>query len=128
MRTKKMAVTYAIELMAAMFVYAALLVATIKFGRPMQEGLLRTLVLLSPMLGFVLAGWAILRHFRRTDEYMRQNALESVAITAAITAALTFSYGFLETAGYPRLSMFWVWPVMGAVWALVLAVQAWRMR
>lgn len=24
--------------------------------------------------------------------------------------------GFLETAGFPRLSMFWVWGVMGALW------------
>ncbi|MES3020155.1 MAG: hypothetical protein V4857_01090 [Pseudomonadota bacterium] len=128
MRTKKMMAIYTAELMGALLVYAVLLVASIKFGRPMQEGLLRTLVLLSPMTGFVLGGWVILRHFRRTDEYMRQNALEGVAITAAISAALSFSYGFLETAGYPKLSMFYVWPVMGLVWGVVNGIQAWRMR
>ena len=37
---------------------------------------------------------------------------------AAVTAALSFSYGFLESAGFPKLSMFWVWSVMGVVWAL----------
>ena len=26
--------------------------------------------------------------------------------------------GVLENAGYPKLSMFWVWPVMGVVWGL----------
>ena len=70
-------------------------------------------------MGFGLAIWAIARHLGRIDEYLRQQLLETFAIGAAITAAVTFSYGFLETAGFPFVSMFWVWPVMGASWALV---------
>ena len=27
-----------------------------------------------------------------------------------------FTYGVLENAGYPRLSMFWVWGIMGFTW------------
>ena len=45
-------------------------------------------------------------------------SLESIAIGAAVTAALSLTYGFLESAGFPKLSMFWVWPVMGLVWGL----------
>jgi hypothetical protein len=71
------------------------------------------------MIGFLLAIWALARHLRRIDEFMRQTMLETFAIGAAVTAAVTFSYGFLETAGFPRISMFAVWPIMGASWMLV---------
>ena len=36
--------------------------------------------------------------------------------------------GFLENAGYPRLSMFTVWPVMGAVWAVLAIAENARNR
>jgi hypothetical protein len=116
---KQIARTYRRELGLAFAVYIVLLFSAIHFGRPMAEGTLRTIILLTPMIGFGLAIWAIARHVSRIDEYMRQTMLETFAIAAAITAAVTFSYGFLETAGFPRISMFAVWPVMGGAWGLV---------
>ncbi|TBU72195.1 hypothetical protein DNK10_21850 [Pseudomonas daroniae] len=49
----------------------------------------------------------------------------ALAITFVGTALLTFSYGFLEVAGFPRLSMFFVWPVLASLWALG-TFAAWR--
>ena len=40
------------------------------------------------------------------------------ALQAFGTALLTFTYGFLETTGFPKLSMFFVWPLMGAFWVI----------
>jgi hypothetical protein len=120
---KKVARTYRRELGLAMVVYVVLLFSANRFGRPLAEGPLRTIILLSPMIGFGLAIWAIARHVRRIDEYMRQTFLETFAIAAATTAALTFSYGFLETAGYPRISMFSVWALMGISWGLVCMIR-----
>lgn len=119
---------YFAELGGALGVYIVLLLASIRFGRPLPEGVLRTIVLLSPMAGFALMLWAVARHFRRLDEYLRLQLLESWALAAAITAGLTFSYGFLETAGYPRLSMFSVWAVMGSAWGLVNIVRSMLQR
>jgi predicted membrane protein len=121
---KKVMRLYHRELFCAFAVYAVLLFSAIHFGRPMAEGALRTLILVLPMIGFGLMIWSIARHVRRIDEYRRQSMLETFAIAAAITAAATFSYGFLETAGFPRLSMFTVWPVMGASWMLVAVARA----
>ena len=45
--------------------------------------------------------------------YQRIRLLENIAVAAAITLAGTFTYGFLETAGFPKVSMFWVWIGMG---------------
>ena len=84
----------------------------------MEEGLARTLLLLTPVVPLLLAVWAIARHFSRMDEFMRLRSLESLAIAAAVTAGLSLTYGFLESAGFPKLSMFWVWGVMGIIWGL----------
>lgn len=111
-----------------MAVYAAILVAALHFGRPMAPGTARLLVLLSPMIGFVLMLWALVRHFRRMDEFIRQLFLENVAIASAITVGLTFTYGFLEGAGYPRLSMFSVWMMLCACFALVAMVRRFATR
>lgn len=112
MHEKRVGKAYMRELMGSLALYMVLLFAAVRWGRPMEEGVARTLVLLSPMIGFGLALWAIARHFGRIDEYVRMRLLETIALAAAITAGLTFSYGFLETAGYPKLSMFTVWCVL----------------
>lgn len=109
---------YRLELFAAMVVYIAVLAASIRFARPMPEGTLRTLLLASPMIPIGIAIWVIARHFARIDEFMRLRALENLGIAAAVTAGWTFSYGFLETAGFPRLTMFTVWGSIGFVWML----------
>lgn len=118
MREQEAAKRYLLELFGSITAYIALLVAAIAYGRSMPAGLLRTGILLSPMIGFGLMLWVVVRHFRRLDEYIRRLFLENTAIAAAITAGLTFTYGFLETAGYPKLSMFSVWMLMGTAWGL----------
>jgi hypothetical protein len=116
---RKIILRYMGELSATMILYTAVLVISIEVGRPMHPGLDRTLIELSPMIPVVLAIIVIARHFRRMDEYVRLRALESIAISFAVTAGGTFTYGFLENTGFPRLSMFTVWGVMGAVWLAV---------
>lgn len=128
MHEKRVNRIYLRELGGALLVYVAILLAAIQFGRPMEEGVLRTLVLASPMIGFCLAVWAVARHVRRVDEFIRQSTLETLAIAAAVTAGLSFTYGFLETAGYPKLSMFTVWPVMGGVWGALACLRNWLDR
>ena len=124
MHEKRINRVYLREFFGAMFVYMLLLVAASKLGRPMADGLARTLALASPMIGVLLVIWAIARHFRRVDEFVRLYTLENMAIAAAVTSGLTFTYGFLENAGYPLLSMFIVLPVMFGVWGLVTCVRA----
>jgi hypothetical protein len=128
MHEQKVARAYQLELWTAIAVYAVLLIGSITLARPMPEGPLRTALLVLPMLGFALMIRAIVRHVARIDEYQRRRMLESIGIAFAITGAVTFSYGFLETAGFPRLSMFSVWIVMGASWLTVSLVRKWSGR
>ncbi len=94
------------------------------FAKLMQPGVARLLVLISPMLGFGLMLWVLVRAYRRMDEFLRQLLLENCAIAAGIAAALTFTYGFLEGVGYPRLSMFTVWVLLGASWGLTAIARS----
>ena len=121
-------IRYYRELTGALVLYAAVLVTALTFGQQMPSGAARTMLYVSPMLPFLLAVWAIVRQIRRSDEFIRKTTLEHVAIAAAVTAGWTFTYGFLENAGYPRLSMFTVWPVMGAVWGVLAIASCLRQR
>jgi hypothetical protein len=109
---KRITRAYLLELAGALAVYILLLATAVVQARAMPEGTMRTVLTASPMAGFGLMIWAIARHLNRIDEYQRLRILESIAIGAAVTAGLTFTYGFLEGAGFPRISMFTVWCVL----------------
>jgi len=128
MHEQKIKRIYNREFLSAMAIYVVMLTVSIRWGRGMDDGVLRTVVLASPMVGFMLALWAVVRQIRRIDEYVRQTMLENLAIAAGVTAGLSFTYGFLETAGFPKLTMFAVWPVMGGAWFLMTGLRCWTDR
>ncbi len=119
---------YLLELIGALALYSVLLGLSVTFGPRMSSGALQTAIFVCPMAGFLLVVWAVVRQIRRSDEFIRKTTLEYLAIAAAVTAGWTFTYGFLENAGYPKLSMFTVWPVMGAVWGVLACVERLRHR
>ena len=115
---------YLKELSATFALYAVLLVGSIELLTHVAiPAPWRDLIALSPMLAGLALPWVVLRELRRMDELQTRIQLEALGFSFAGTALLTFSYGFLEGLGYPRLSMFGVWPVMAVLWivGLVLA-------
>ncbi|MDO8171120.1 hypothetical protein [Acetobacter tropicalis] len=66
--------------------------------------------------------WVILRQFGRMDELQRRIQFEALAFAFAGTALLTFSYGFLETVGFAKISMFSVWGIMAVLWCVGMIV------
>jgi hypothetical protein len=108
--------TYQRELAGAAVAYLIVLTGSLTLAKSMTEGVLRTALLLTPVIPIGLMIWVIARQFRRMDEFIRLRTLESLAIATAVTAGLSLTYGFLEGSGFPRISMFWVWAVLGFVW------------
>ncbi|HEY8973312.1 MAG TPA: hypothetical protein VIN75_03785 [Burkholderiaceae bacterium] len=114
---------YLKELTATLLVYGAMLLGSIELlthvevARPWRD-----LVALSPMLPAAATAWVILRELRRMDELQRRIQLEALGFSFAGTAILTFSYGFLEGLGYPKLSMFTVWPILAVLWVVGLVL------
>ena len=127
-RERKIGRTYLRELFGSIAIYIALLIPSVTYGPTMDAGVYKTAVLVCPMLGFLLMIWAVARQVARMDEYQRRTMLEVIALAAAVTAGVTFTYGFLETAGYPRLSMFMVWGVMGGSALVACLLRRWMME
>ncbi|PZW64446.1 hypothetical protein F471_03967 [Pseudomonas sp. URMO17WK12:I1] len=84
----------------------------------LPEGIARTLCALLPIAPMIVVAITVIRQIRQLDEMARTIHLEALALAFVGTALITFSYGFLETAGFPRLSMFFVWPLLAALWGL----------
>ena len=104
---------YLLELSAALALYVAVLVGSIYLAKSMQPGLLRTLVVITPSIPVAVFFWVIARQVRRMDEFVRLRTLESMAISSSVVGAFSLTYGFFEMAGFPKLSMFWVWGILG---------------
>lgn len=114
--TKAITRKYWWELGGAMTAYVIVLFAAIPLMTRSDDLLVRSLLILMPMVPLILATVAIYRHVQRMDEFQRLQSFKVIAISAAGTALLSIAYGFLELAGLPKLSMMAVWPVMGTIW------------
>ncbi|WP_025138329.1 hypothetical protein [Achromobacter sp. DH1f] len=119
---------YLKEFGVAMALYAALVAASAYAGAQLEPGALRTALLASPVLGILLIIRSVVRQIRHSDEFMRKTTVEHLAVAAAVTAGATFTYGFLELAGFPKLSMFFVWPLMAVAWIAASTITYLRNR
>lgn len=120
---------YYLELGGALALYGLLLVASNAIDRAFHplDGV-RIAVALLPMLGALAALWAIMRQIGRMDEMQRKIQFEAIVFAFAATALITFGWGFAESAGLPRLHAFSVWPLMGVLWTVGLAISHLRYR
>jgi hypothetical protein len=117
---------YFIEFNGALVLYIATVLGREHAVHYVTDPTLKTLVLLSPIPFVCLAALAVVRFYRRIDEYHRLQLLEALAIAAGVTGVVTVSWGFLEDVGAPNLSLFYAWPIMALVWAVVAIYFGWK--
>lgn len=123
MREREATRKYLKEFGGAMAAYLLVLFVSLRVGRGLEEGPARTLLLLSPVIPIALVLWAFMRQVGRMDEFVRLRSLQALAIAGGITGGFALTWGFLENAGFPRLSMFTVWMVFAGSWAVISASQ-----
>ena len=125
---QKIFVRYTIEMLGCFVLYGLFLYISNRMEPSLPAGPMRTLVVASPLVPFLLTVWVVVRQFRRMDEYGRLMSLQSIAIAFGVTMAWVFTYGFLEGDGFPRLSMLSVWSVGMGTWGMVALIRglAWR--
>jgi hypothetical protein len=115
---------YYYEMGASLALYAVFLIVSLTLlQHPENFSMsLRIAISLAPVIPAGLMCWAIIRNLRRMDEMHLRIQFEALGFAFAASALLTFSYGFLENVGFPHLSWLMVWPVMGLMWIIGLAV------
>jgi len=105
---------------------ASLFISNSILSHDIESQIIRIMLSLVPMLPAVFICGAIVRSISQMDELQRKLQFEALALAFAGTALITFSYGFLEGTGLPKLSMFVVWPIMATLW--VIGVLLGRVR
>ncbi|MHB8179165.1 MAG: hypothetical protein ACYDA5_10510 [Vulcanimicrobiaceae bacterium] len=110
--------SYGVWVLAAMLVYFGLLFGSVVLLQRGVTGPLRILVAVVPALPIYVIFLAVVRYLARTDELQRRIQVESLALSAGVTAVLAVTYGFLENVGLPTPSAWWTWSVLGGVWLL----------
>ena len=109
---------FLMEFIVILLVYIGCVMVSSSFVRSMPDGAAKIALALLPVIPMIAMAVSIIRRLNSMDELGRKIQLEALAVAFVCTALTTFSYGFLETAGLPRLSAFMVWPIMGGVWCV----------
>ena len=118
---------YVSLLCLGLIAYAGGLVAAqLRLAQGIDDGAIEVLLSVLPMLPALFICGVVVTGIRDMDELQRKVQFEALALAFAGTALITFTYGFLEGAGFPKLSMFVVWPLMAGLW--VIGVMMGRLR
>ena len=81
-------------------------------------------IALLPVIPTILLFAAIVRLVRRTDEFLRQVCVDSLAIAGGATALLAVTYGLIEGERFPHLSAWWTYVTFMVAWL----VASWFVR
>lgn len=110
------------ELFLAMVSYAVVLLGSIKVLHYVSTGWLRVVIAVLPVIPVAFVLMAVIRLYSRIDEMQRRIHLEAAALAAAITALLAILWGFLEGVGCPKLSGFWTFAMIDALWGVFVLI------
>ena len=119
---------YAVELGLAMLAYLVVLNVSIRLIQANPQSQWRYALAVTPVIPALFALFAFIRYLGRADELQRRIQLDAIAFSFAATGILTFTYGFLENVGFPRLSYILILPVMVLLWGIGTRIASWRYR
>ncbi|EIK61025.1 hypothetical protein NM213_21670 [Pseudomonas lactis] len=117
---------FPMEFAVILLVYVLCVVVSSVYMSSMPDGVAKIALALLPVIPMIAMAVSIIRRLNAMDEMGRKIQLEALAVAFVCTALTTFSYGFLETAGFPRMSAFMVWPIMGGVWCVATIIGSRR--
>ncbi len=119
---------YTAQFLSTMAAYVVLLLLSVYVLQHNPTAAWRGLVAVLPAIPASVGLLVFVRYLGRMDELQRRIQLDAIAFAAGAVAILTFSWGLLENAGFPHLSLIWVMPLMAVIWGLAASVAAYRYR
>ncbi len=118
---------YARDFLPGMVGYCVLLVVVVLFGDLDGSSNWRFLWALLPVLPMIWVVRALIRHFRRIDDYQRGRLLDAMAVGFAVAMLSAITLGFLGIAGLDMSFAGWIIYVAGmAGWLIASSVVAKR--
>ena len=96
--------------------YVVLVFISNELLKRMSDEPWRYLIAILPVLPLIFTVRAFTRYLDNLDELQQRIQLQALGFAAGATAMLTLTYGFLENAGLPPLSMLWVFPLLCVLW------------
>ena len=127
MKQNEVTKQYFIEFGTAMLGYTIILIPAMWVSDHwLAESNWRYAVVLLPVLPLLLALRAYMRYLGRIDELQQRIQIQAIGFAAGSTGILTFALGLLETAGFPRVPLVWVFPIMIFLWGIASGVAARR--
>jgi hypothetical protein len=127
-RWRRASAVYVIQVGVLCAVYGLLLAVSLHLLGAHPRTPWRELIALIPVVPIAGIALAYLRVLRHLDELERRIQMQALAFSFWVTALLALTYGFLQDAGLPPLSPWWIWVVMLGLWAAGVLVQNWRYR
>lgn len=104
------------NLLIAFIAYAALVILCITLLKNIDSLPPRLIIALLPMLPLLFGLRSFVINLGKMDELQQKIQLQAIGFAAGATAMLTMTYGFLEIAGLPQISKFWVFPLLCFLW------------
>lgn len=109
---------YRLRFSVAMVAYTIVLLATITLAQRIEQNPVHTLIALLPVIPLVFVFVFIVQFINAIDELERQIHIESLALAAGATALAAVTYGFLEVAGFPHVSMWYTYLFVAGTWVV----------
>ena len=108
--SKELQKHYMRRFMVSMFAYVATILSSVYYLKDIDIGVLERFIAVTPMIPIVFATISLVKAVREMDELEQRIQKEATVTAAIIVGLLTFTYGFLEGVGFPRLEVIWILP------------------
>lgn len=119
---------YTFEVIALMVTYTILLFLSIWVLQKIATSPWRIPVAVLPAVPLLFVVWSAIRFIRKMDELQKTIHLEAVTFSFLVTTVVTLTYGFLENAGLPHVSVLYVPIFMCVLWGVGAGIASWKYR
>lgn len=113
---------YMREFWLSIVAYVLILFASIYGLDHGVSGFARYVVAIVPVLPVVAVFIAVVRWLQATDEYQRQTTITAMAIAGGATALINVTYGLLEMAGLPKMSVWITYTLFMVIWLVATLI------
>ena len=109
---------YIRDYLISMVLYCVVLTGVIMLYEALPQHPASALLMLLPLVPILFAFRAFIRWVRELDEMQKRIQMEAFAFSLGLTSILTFTYGLMERAGLPQISLIWVFPLSVMLWGI----------